>query len=236
MVLGRRPDQVFSFSTAITGNITLYAKWTIDNYTVTFDSNGGSAVASQNVDYNGIASQPTAPARTGYTFAGWYSDAGLASAFSFATAITTDITLYAKWTINSYTVTFDSNGGSAVTSQSVAYNGTATLPAAPTRTGFAFAGWYSDVGLSSAFTFTTAITGDITLHAKWVTPFAITSKPVITAANQAAYSIGGTCSDDGAHGVRADRFGRCHRHLRHARLGAVRHDSGERDGAGAGCR
>ncbi len=117
--------------------------------------------------YGSTATAPTAPTRTGYAFAGWYSDLGLTAAFSFTTAITTDLTLYAKWTINSYTVSFDSNSGTAVGSQIVAYGSTATAPTAPTRTGYTFAGWYSDSGLTSAFSFSTAITTDLTLYAKW---------------------------------------------------------------------
>ena len=161
---------VFNFATtAITSDITLYAKWTINNYTVTFNSNGGSAVSSQSVIYNMNATAPTAPTRTGYTFDGWYSDSGLTAVFNFATtAITGDITLYAKWTINTYTVTFNSNGGSAVSSQIVNYNTVATKPADPTRAAYFFAGWYSDSGLMSAFNFSTAITADITLYAKWL--------------------------------------------------------------------
>jgi len=69
--------------------------------------------------------------------------------------------------VSTYTVTYTSNGGSSVTSQSVAYNTATTAPAPPIKTGYTFAGWYSDVGLTAAFAFTTAITGDTTLYAKW---------------------------------------------------------------------
>ena len=157
----------FSFSTPITSNITLYAKWTLNTYTVSFNSNGGSAVASQHIAYNGTATAPAIPTRTGYTFAGWYSNAALTTSFSFSTPITSDITLYAKWTPNIYTVNFNSNGGSAVTSQYVAYSGTANMPAAPTRAGYTFAGWYSNAALTTVFSFSTPITSDITLYAKW---------------------------------------------------------------------
>jgi uncharacterized repeat protein (TIGR02543 family) len=68
-------------------------------YTVSFNSNGGSAVTSQSVTENTIATAPTAPTKTGYTFAGWYSNADLTAAFNFATAITANTVLYAKWTI-----------------------------------------------------------------------------------------------------------------------------------------
>ena len=158
---------VFSFSTQITANTTLYAKWTINSYSVTFNSNGGSVVVSQAVSYNGTATQPTAPSLLGKTFAGWYSDAALTTIFSFTTSISANTTLYAKWTINSYTVTFISSGGSAVASQTVSYNNSATLPTMPTKTGYTFTGWYSDAVLTTVFSFTTAITANTTLYAKW---------------------------------------------------------------------
>jgi uncharacterized repeat protein (TIGR02543 family) len=165
----------FVFTSAITADTTLYAKWTINSYAVTFTSNGGSAVTSQSVAYNAIATAPATPTKTGYTFGGWYSDSALTTAFVFTTAITADATLYAKWNINSYAVTFTSNGGSAVASQSVAYNATATAPATPTRTGYTFGGWYSDVALTTPFVFTTVITADTTLYAKWnINSYAVT--------------------------------------------------------------
>ena len=161
----------FSFSTAITANTTLYAKWTVNaiDYTVTFSSNGGSAVTAQTVASGGTATTPTAPTKTGSVFGGWYSDSNLTTAFSFSTAITANTTLYAKWTVNpiDYTVTFSSNGGSAVIAQTVASGGTATTPTAPTKTGSTFGGWYSDSALTTAFVFTTPITANTTLYAKW---------------------------------------------------------------------
>jgi uncharacterized repeat protein (TIGR02543 family) len=152
------------------GNATvMYYPPPAPTYTVTFDSNGGSTVTSQSVSYDGTATAPSPPTMTGSTFAGWYTDnTTFNNAFDFTTPITGDITLYAKWTINSYAVNFDSNGGSTVTSQSVSYDGTATAPTSPTMTGYTFAGWYTDnTTFSNAFDFTTPITGDITLYAKW---------------------------------------------------------------------
>jgi uncharacterized repeat protein (TIGR02543 family) len=116
-----------------------------------FYSNGGSAVTSQNVSYNATATEPAAPVKTGYTFSGWFSDAGLASLFSFNTPITGDITLYAKWEIKNYTDTFNSNGGSAISNQNLAYNTTTAHPADPTQNGYSFAGWYSDAALTNIF-------------------------------------------------------------------------------------
>ena len=83
----------------MTESITLYAKWTVNTYTVTFNTDGGSAVDSQTVNYNSTATTPTAPTKTGYTFAGWYTDAGCTNSYDFLTAVTENITLYAKWTV-----------------------------------------------------------------------------------------------------------------------------------------
>ncbi|WP_179090274.1 InlB B-repeat-containing protein [Paenibacillus sp. FSL H8-0548] len=158
----------YGFTAAVTGNITLYAKWTINSYIVSFNSNSGSSVNSQSVNYGGSAATPDAPTRTGHTFEGWYSDSKLANAYGFTAAVTGNITLYAKWTINSYTVSFNSNSGSSVNSQSVNYGGSAATPDAPTRAGYTFDGWYSDSDLRSPYGFTAAVTGDIMLHAKWI--------------------------------------------------------------------
>lgn len=69
------------------------------NYTITYNCNGGSSIASQTVQENSAIQQPTAPTKDGYAFAGWYSDSGLTQAFNFNTPISTDITLYAKWDV-----------------------------------------------------------------------------------------------------------------------------------------
>jgi len=157
----------FSFSTPTTASITLYAKWALNTYTVSFNSNGGSAVSAQTIGYNTTATQPSAPTKTGYNFAGWYSDSLLTTAFNFSVPVKAAITLYAKWALNTYIVSFNSNGGSAVSAQTIAYNATATQPATPTKSGNTFAGWYSDSAFATAYGFSTPVTAAITLYAKW---------------------------------------------------------------------
>lgn len=157
----------YDFAAAVTANLTLYAKWTAV-YTVSFESNGGAeALADQTVEYGGTATAPAVPTKNGYTFGGWYSDSGWTNGYSFATPVTGNITLYAKWTSNSFTVSFNSNGGSAVTSQAVSPGSRAAQPAAPTWAGYTFDGWYTDLAGTNAYDFTTAVTADITLYAKW---------------------------------------------------------------------
>ena len=161
------PTAVAVAITGANGSITIGTA--IVTYSVTYNANGGSAVTAQTVASDGTATTPTAPTKAGSTFGGWYSDSNLTTTFSFSTAIIANTTLYAKWTVNAidYTVTFSCNGGSAVTAQTVASGGTATTPTAPTKTGSAFGGWYSDSNLTTAFSFSTAITANTTLYAKW---------------------------------------------------------------------
>ncbi len=136
-------------------------------YKVTFSSNGGSGVASQSVTSGKKVTKPADPTKGGYTFKGWYSDSALTKAYDFSSAVRSNLTLYAKWAANSYTVTFNANGGSSVKAQTVQYGGKVGKPSDPTRSGYAFKGWYSDKGLTKAYNFSTAITGNLTLYAKW---------------------------------------------------------------------
>ncbi|QSO51242.1 InlB B-repeat-containing protein [Alicyclobacillus curvatus] len=137
------------------------------NLLVTYNSNGGSALPDEVVTYGSAANQPQPPTMTGATFDGWYSDSGLKTPFDFSTPITSVTTLYAKWTCM---VSFDSNGGSSVSSETVGTHTDAAQPANPTKAGYLFGGWYSDKGLTTPFNFSTAVTSDTTLYAKWVLP------------------------------------------------------------------
>ena len=150
-------------------NTTLYAHWSVNAYTLAFDGNGGKASeSSRKVQYgNQYGTLPTAT-RTGYAFQGWYTARSGGSQVSSSTTMeAANTTVYAHWTVNTYTVSFDSNGGSAVASQSVRYGSKATQPANPTRAGHTFQGWYTSRDGGSKYDFGTAVTGDVTLHAHW---------------------------------------------------------------------
>ena len=114
--------KAYDFDTAVTEGFTLYAKWTINTYTVKFNMNGhGDQIESQSVKYKKKAVKPEDPVETGYTFGGWFSDKALTKAYDFDSAVTKNLTLYAMWTVNTYTVKFNANGGSG-TMQSVKVN------------------------------------------------------------------------------------------------------------------
>ena len=159
----------YDFDTPVTGDITLTAKWNINKYTVTFDSYGGTPVPpKQEVEYGLTAAKPDDPTLKGHTFAFWYlgEDEQNATAYDFGTPVTENITLTAKWNINKYTVTFDTDGGTPVPpNQEVEYGLTATEPAtAPTKTGYTFDGWYLG---DEKYDFSDAVEQDITLKAQW---------------------------------------------------------------------
>ena len=139
----------------------------IGAYTVTFQSEGGSEVASQ-IRANTPAGRPADPTKEGYTFIGWYNGE---SEWNFETPVTEKLTLTAKWQINRYTITFDTAGGSEVAPITQDYGTTITAPANPTKTGYTFAGWDKTIP-------TTMPAGDMTITARWqVNQYTITFKP-----------------------------------------------------------
>lgn len=143
----------YNFTAPVTKGMTLTAKWTANSYTITFDTNGGSAVAPITQDYGTAINAPAAPTKTGYTFMGWEPELP-------AIMPAEDMTLTAQWRINQYTVTFDTDGGSAVASITQDYGTAITAPADPTREGYTFMGWDKKIP-------TTMPAGDMTITAKW---------------------------------------------------------------------
>ncbi len=134
-------------------------------FTVTFNSDGGSAVASQTVDDGKLAVKPAAPTKEGYDFLGWYlGDVE----YKFDTAVSADITLVAHWQAKSavvtHTVTFDTDGGSAVQTQIVEHGKTVAKPVDPTKEGYNFTFWYNG---ALKYDFATPVTADLTLTAEW---------------------------------------------------------------------
>lgn len=237
-------NRVASGQINLDGNLVLRLYYDRDTYTVTFESNGGNTVPSQNrIRYEGLVLKPIDPSKVGYNFGNWYSDEDLTAAYDFSTPLTGNLTLYADWiprtdtayrvehyrqnvgdddytlyetdelqgttdamvtasaktytgfhenTVapdraaigavapdgslvlqlyydrDTYNVTFDANGGSAVQPQTeIRYQAQIAKPPEPTKTGYDFGGWYSDVSRTSPYNFFSPVVQDLTLYAKW---------------------------------------------------------------------
>ena len=140
-------------SDKVTDNITLYAKWAANTYTITFDTAGGSEIAPITQDYGTVITAPEAQTREGYTFIGWDKEIP-------TTMPAENMTVTAQWEINQYTITFDSNGGSEITPITQDYETAITAPADPTREGYTFMGWDQEIPK-------TMPAENITLKARW---------------------------------------------------------------------
>ena len=138
------------------------------DYKIAFNSNGGTLVNDIITLKGSNIIAPVSPTRVGYTFAGWFSEEALTTAYTFDTMPANDITLYAKWTINQYTITFESNGGSVVSQIIQNYDTNVVAPVNPTRLGYTFAGWFSEEALTNAYVFDKMPASAITLYAKWI--------------------------------------------------------------------
>lgn len=162
-------NEKFDFTTVPTGDVTLTAKWNINQYTVKFVSDHGS-FADQTIEYGGTikTDKLTIPEVEGYTFDGWYTTNDTHSTeFDFTQPIKSNTTVYAKWTAKDYEVSFITEHSDAPTSQNVKYNGTAKDPGKLKAEGYTFIGWYADAAYNTEFDFSTPITGDTKVYAKW---------------------------------------------------------------------
>ena len=140
-------------SDKVTDNITLYAKWAANTYTIAFDTTGGSEIAPITQDYGTQIAVPEAPTREGYTFTGWDREIP-------TTMPAENMTITAKWKVNQYTITFDTNGGSEITPITQDYGTAITAPANPTREGYTFIGWDKEIP-------TTMPAENMTVTAQW---------------------------------------------------------------------
>ena len=119
-------------------NMTVKAQWEINQYTITFDTNGGSEIAPITQDYGTEITAPDNPTRKGYTFKGWDKEIP-------ETMPAENMTVKAQWEINQYTITFDTNGGSEIAPITQDYGTEITAPADPTRKGYTFKGWNKEI-------------------------------------------------------------------------------------------
>lgn len=165
-----RLTQAFTLTNMPAQNLTLYAKWTINQYTITFHTNGGNPITNETYDYGAVLVLPT-PIRNGFSFAGWFTNVGLTQVAPINMPAQ-DINFYAKWNINQYSITFETNGGNTIEIQTYFYGDTLNLPT-PTKLSHTFLGWFTDFELTQESP-TNMPPRDITLYAKWVIYYTIT--------------------------------------------------------------
>ena len=148
-------------------NLTFYAKWSTNQYRITYETNGGSLISSQIFDFNSNINIPMA-SRLGHTFLGWFTDNQLTQSFSLSTMPNYDITLYAKWSINTYSINFVTNGGLPIETITGNYNDPINIPDNPFREEAIFGGWFLDLDLTQKAIIPNTIPAlDLTLYAKW---------------------------------------------------------------------
>lgn len=149
-------------------NITIYAKWSVNQYTINFNSNGGTQVDSITQDYGSLIMKPQNPVIAEGIFEGWYINSELTiSVDDFNTMPANDITLYAKWKMNQYTITFDSNGGSEITPITRDYGSYVSNCFKPAKDGYHFLGCYKDKEMIEEYQFGSMPNENITVYAKW---------------------------------------------------------------------
>ena len=176
--------------------IFLLTKNTNAVYTISFNTNGGNKVLSQKVEEGNKVTKPANPLKEGYEFLGWYLNGAY---FDFQAEVKGNLTLDAKWKeivvedkndeedkVTKYTVTFNSDGGSKISKQTVEEGKKATEPKAPTKSGYTFKGWYLG---STKYNFSNKVTNDITLTAKWEK---VEEKPTVTKYTVTFNANGGT--------------------------------------------
>ncbi|MDR1033528.1 MAG: InlB B-repeat-containing protein [Bifidobacteriaceae bacterium] len=161
----------YNVNTAVTGNLTLYAKWDVNLYTVSFNPENGTQATEVQVPYGDVVAEPTPePTRAGYTFDGWFiTKDGIEEVYTFDTPVTGNIELSAHWTIVNYTVSFNPENGTQATEVQVPYGDVVAEPTPePTRVGYTFDGWFiTENGVDKVYTFDTPVTGNIELNAHW---------------------------------------------------------------------
>ena len=183
----------------INGTLTFYAVWTIQQYTVTFNANGGSvSPSSSTVNAGSSVTLPT-PSRTGYIFDGWYTATSggtyLGSGGSTYTP-TSSVTIYARWTVQQYTITWNANGGSGGGTTTQNAGSAHTAPAAPTRSGYTFNGWYDTTSgdylyrVLAGGTFTPDRT--MTFYARWTQNIQVPGAPASVSISRNQSSWNGT--------------------------------------------
>jgi uncharacterized repeat protein (TIGR02543 family) len=192
--------QPLLFSTMPDESLNLFAKWSKNLYTITFDSAGGSQISPLSVLYGDSIILPEEPTRIGYTFQFWYLFDNLSWEYRTDTMPympDQDLVFTAHWITNFYTISFETNGGSPITTQTYSFGSSLNIPT-PTKIGYSFVGWYTDNLFNLAFSIPPAMpASNLSLYAKWIvqiysisyTPLLKLRKPSISTGSNHTLSL-----------------------------------------------
>jgi uncharacterized repeat protein (TIGR02543 family) len=162
----------YAWPYTLTWDVMMYAQWQENTtppaqYTITFDSRGGSTVGAIMANEGAPVAKPENPTRTGYTFNGWYNAANGGTAYTWPYTLTGNVTMHAQWTVTTYTISFNSRGGSDAGAIAANAGTPVAKPVDPTRAGYTFNGWYDTANGGTAHTWPYTLTGNVTMHAQW---------------------------------------------------------------------
>ena len=180
----------YNFATPVTEDIELFAKWT-EKFTVSFNMSGrGTQIPAQEVVSGDTASKPADPTADGYAFIGWFTEGELTNEYDFATPVSANITLFAKWT-EKFTVSFNMSGhGTQIPSQEVVSGDKAVRPADPTDPEYTFEDWFTAADYASVYDFDKAVSENITVYAKWNVTVSLDSISINKAPDKTSYTEG----------------------------------------------
>ena len=171
---------IYDFSKAVNSDITLKATWeeippAIERVIVTFDTDGGSTIAPVEIEKGQTVAKPDNPTKIGHIFKGWYLDKKGNESFDFNTSVTQDITIFAIWETEQYTITFvcGEDVENAPLSQTIVFGSTIKEPIETVRPGYALEGWSTEADGSNLFDFNTPVTTNIALYPVWKVVFTV---------------------------------------------------------------
>ncbi len=157
----------YVFTTMPAHDATVHAKWRINEYTIVFDTDGGTEIAPITADFGADIAPPKEPTKEGHTFKGWYASLDDEEAYTFTTMPAEGLLLHARFAPNEYTIRFETHGGTEIPPSTVVYGTDITLPDAPKKEGYIFHGWYETADYRQVFALTTMPAEDLTLHAAY---------------------------------------------------------------------
>jgi uncharacterized repeat protein (TIGR02543 family) len=161
----------YAWPHTLDADVTMYARWqeNVQQYTITFDSQGGSEVQPVTADAGTEVPKPADPIKAGHAFQGWHSAASGGTEYAWPHTLDADVTMYARWQENAqqYTITFDSQDGSAVQPVTADAGTPVAKPADPMRAGHSFQGWFNAASGGILYAWPHNLTGNVTMYARW---------------------------------------------------------------------